>query len=514
MEINKGKTVTSVMVITVISKCLGFSRDMILAYYFGSNLITDAYLISQTIPESLFSLVVQAIGIGLIPIYTDIFHHDGEERANRFVDNVLLMCWLLTICLVVFVYLFPNRIVKIFAHGFSQDALRLAIKYVRITVFAMFFKISSSVFSSFLQAKDIFVLTALNGIVLDIVVIVSIILAFYIDDSILAWGIVFSAIAQMILLLPFVLKNKSTFSFKTFSFHDKNLLKIVKLFIPVMLGVGVSQVNLLIDRTLASTVSGGVSALNYANKVGLVFENIIILSLATVMFPSFAKYISQENFKKFSDSVYKSLEIVFITMIPCMLFLMFFSDEIIRLLFGRGAFDNSAIVKTSNAMFFYSIGLVAVSINAILVRALYALQKAKYVSYLSCLSLIVNICLNYYFLPFMGINGLALATSISNWVLTFLLAFYLKNYIGQYFRLRDCVKEGGKCLLAAIISSILMIFLFMLIQRLLLLKTNYILLGVISLLSLSIYIVVLIILKSDSLFTILNVAKSFNWRKK
>ena len=79
---NKKRVLSTVMLITLASKCLGFLRDVVLAYYFGAGTATDAYFVAQTIPEFLFSLVVQAIAIGFIPIYAEILHNEGRERAG------------------------------------------------------------------------------------------------------------------------------------------------------------------------------------------------------------------------------------------------------------------------------------------------------------------------------------------------------------------------------------------------------------------------------------------------
>ena len=115
MNSKRAKNISVVMIITVFSKILGFARDIILANYFGSSTITDAYFISQTIPEFLFSIVVQAISIGFIPVYTRIQAADGKEKADRFTNNIIKICLILALAIVVFVNLFTREIVHAFA---------------------------------------------------------------------------------------------------------------------------------------------------------------------------------------------------------------------------------------------------------------------------------------------------------------------------------------------------------------------------------------------------------------
>ena len=105
---NKTRQVSVVMIITVVSKCLGFLRDVVLAKYFGAGSVTDAYFVAQTIPESLFSLVVQAISIGFIPIYTQVLHDKGKEESNNFVNNILKLSLSLCVALVLIVNFFTT----------------------------------------------------------------------------------------------------------------------------------------------------------------------------------------------------------------------------------------------------------------------------------------------------------------------------------------------------------------------------------------------------------------------
>lgn len=414
MSKSNSKTVSIVMMITLVSKCFGFLRDIVLAYYFGAGSVTDAYLVAQTIPEFLFSLVVQAISIGYIPIYVEIVQNKTQADADAFTDKLMTLCLGLCAVTVTVVNLFGKQIVVAFASGFDEPTAMLATEFVSITAFALFTRICTSIWSCYLQAHKRFTVPALMGLVLDVVIIVSIIVAFYTSSVGLAYGLVFASTAQAIITFCVVHKTKPLYRFHKDFLHDQYIKKMLAMVIPVSIGVGANQINVLVDRTVASGFQGGVSALNYANKVDNVFENIIILSMATVLFPTFAEYASRQNYDAFRANLKKALNTVIVFMVPISLISMLFAPQIIEILFGRGQFDSIAIQQTSTSMRFYSIGLLFLSIHAILVRAFYAIQSVNVVMRNSCIAVIINVVLNFVLSKFIGLGGIALATSIAN----------------------------------------------------------------------------------------------------
>ena len=317
----------------------------------------------------------------------------------------------------------------------------------------MFFRITTSVVSACLQANNHFIFPAAIGLPFDIIVIISVIVASFTDPVVLAWGLVVAAAIQVLFLLPQFLKHLSFDFSQLFPFFTPSVKKMCSLFLPVALGVSAHQINILVDRTLASGVQGGISALNYANKTNNVVENIIILSLAMVMFPNFASYVSKKDFKSFIASVAKSLNIVIFTMLPCSAFFILFAPDIISILFGHGVFDADSAAQTSAVMRFYAIGLLSLSSNVIFIRALYAVQKVKWVSITACFSVALNVILNLTLSRFMGIKGLALATSITSvfslCVLYSLLRYQLKFSFWNLFN-----KELFKCFAATLVLTL------------------------------------------------------------
>lgn len=459
MSNNNKRNISVVMMITVVSKCLGFLRDIVLAYFFGTSDVTDAFFVAQTIPEFLFSLVVQAISIGFIPIYVEIKEKKGQADANSFTNNVLKICLILCVALIVFVNLFTREIANIFASGFEGNKALLTVQFTRIIVFSMVFRIVVSVYSAFLNANGHFTKPALNGVILDVVSIISIVVASFTASSVLVYGIIIATALQFVVLLSSVARTKPMITFSLKGILNEDVRRMLKLFLPVIIGVGASQINVLADKTMASSIDGAIASLNYASKANYVLENVIILSLATVMFPLFSKNVATNDIAAFRNNVKKSVDIVSFTMIPCAFLLFLFPDTIIKILFERGAFNASSLESTSYATKYYSIGLVFLAYNAIVTRALYAMKKMNKVSYISCASVATNIVLNFVLKPLMGVGGLALATSISSVVAAVFLTLSLKTEFGTVMPMIEPE------LIKAVISSIVMSLAILLINR-------------------------------------------------
>ena len=167
------KTALLVMIITILSKILGFGREIILSYVYGASAVTDAYLISQTIPSVIFSFISVGIATGFIPFYSRILNEQGQLKANKYTNNLSSALLLLSSIIVVIVLLFTQPIVKIFASGFSGETLELAVGFTRISVFGVYFTALLNIFAGYLRIHDNYIIPALVGLPMNLLIIAS-----------------------------------------------------------------------------------------------------------------------------------------------------------------------------------------------------------------------------------------------------------------------------------------------------------------------------------------------------
>ena len=384
-------------------------------------------------------------------MYSRISKAEGQLAANKYTNNLSNALLLLASIIVVFVLLFTQPIVKLFASGFSGETLDLAINFTRISIFGVYFTALISIFSGYLQVHDNYMIPALVGIPMNLIIIASLFISTKTNIYMLAIGSVLATASQLLLLVPFVRKTSYKYQ-PIFSLKDEHIKNMVIIALPVIIGQSVNQINVLVDRTLASGIAvGGISALNYASRLNGFVQSLFVASITTVMYPMISKMAAAKNMKGLKSYVSEAISTINLLVIPATIGAMIFSKEIVALLFGRGAFTPEAVAMTGNALFYYSIGMIAFGLRDILSRAFYALQDTKTPMINATIAVVINIVLNIVLSRFLGIGGLALATSISGIVSAFLMFITLRKKIGPFG-----LKEISISFIKISIASVLM----------------------------------------------------------
>ena len=261
------KAVYNVMIITIIAKLLGFGRELLLSYFFGANGLSDAYLISQTIPGTIFQFVGTGLATAFIPVYMKVKSAEGNEKANRFSNTILTAILMFSTIAIVIVWVYTEQIVKLFANGFEGDTLYYAVIFTRIGIFSLYFSAMIYIFNSYLQSNGEFSIVAFVAIPNSVVIMLAIVAGAKMDIMALPIGSVFAVFIQVIILLPAMKRQGYRFGMN-FEFGNFYVKEMIHLMIPVIIGVSVNQINVLVDRTIASQIAvGGISALIYADTV-------------------------------------------------------------------------------------------------------------------------------------------------------------------------------------------------------------------------------------------------------
>lgn len=447
------------MIITFLSKLFGFVRDLVLAYFYGASNISDAYIVSLTIPSVIFAFVAAGISTGYIPMYNRVQIASGDAGAKEYTNNLINVTFLLCSVIVLLVLLFTKQIVAVFASGFDDDTLNMAVQFTQISILSIYFTGMVSIYKSYLQIQGSFIITSLMGFVLNACILLSIYISSKYSLTFLAIGTVAGAAAQLIVLLPYVYRQG--YRYKLFvNLHDKHIKEMAVIALPVILSTSITDLNKLVDRTIASQIAvGGISSINYANTLKTFVMSIFVTSILTVLYPLISKMAAEGNVKGLKKSFRTSLIAITIIIIPATVGLMFFSEPIVRVLFARGQFDEYAIDMTSGALFFYAIGLIGFSFREVISRVFYSLQDIKTPTWNASISIIINIILNIILSKYMGIGGLALATSISGILCTVLLLRSLKKKIGD-IDLKQIFVSMSKVMVASIIMGITSIIIY------------------------------------------------------
>lgn len=446
------KTVLSVMIITVLAKVLGFARELMLSFFFGASGISDAYLISQTIPGIIFQFVGTGLATCFIPIYLNILNQDGEEKANYFTNTVLSIVFIFSTLVMLVVLGNTPFVVKIFASGFEGETLDNAINFTRIGIISLYFSSMIYVMNSYLQMKNRFGIVAFTAIPNSLIIMLSIIAGAKFNIIWLPIGSIMAVLVQAIILLGVARKEKFRLSLNV-NLKNPKVLEMGKLMIPVTIGVSINELNLLIDRTIASGIAvGGISALTYAESLIMFIQGIFVQTVVTVYYPSLTKMAEKGDVQGSKAALNDAMKGMFFLLIPVTIGCMMLSEDLVRILYERGNFGSDAVTMTSTALLLYTLGIVGYGFREIFSRVFYAFHDTKTPMINAGIGVILNIIMNLTLSPIIGIGGLALATSVAATITAILLFIQLKRKFGRIFEFKE-VKDYIKIIISTIVMG-------------------------------------------------------------
>ena len=452
------KSTSTFSFFTLISRILGYFRDVLIAIYLGAGPIADTFFVAFRIPNTFRRLFSEGtFNAAFVPSYSSELV-SGKERAQKFANKIfnLLLVGLLLIVLVV--EIFMPSFVFIIAPGFSDnsDKFELTISLTRITFPFLLFVSLSSFFSAILNSHNKFAVAAAAPIVLNIFLILILIFQSYLNDDLviyLSYAVTFAGIVQLIFLLFFLKKYyfpKITLNFKI----DHKVKLFFKKLLPSIFSSGVTQINILVGTIIASFQASAVSYLYYADRIYQINLAIAGIAIGTILLPNLSKHIQSNNKKKIDFIQNKALELSLFLSLPATIALLIASEEITSSLFGYGSFDLSSVKNSSNALFYFALGLPAFAVIKIFSSFLFARHNTKIPFYFSFFSVIINIIMSVYFFDKMGFIIIPIATTISSWLNSILLLIYLINK--EYFLIKfDFIKSFLKIVLSTILTSII-----------------------------------------------------------
>ena len=299
-----GKIIIVVMIFNLTSKLFAFFRELSLAYFFGASALTDAYIVAFSIPTIIFGIVGSGILNGYIPIYNQIKENSNDLMAKKFTNNFTNI--MLVTCFLVFItgFFFSSSLVKIFSYGFDQKTLNLASFFTKISLLTIFPLMLVSIFSGYLQLNNKFFAVAFIGVPTNLLYIIGTYIAYKNTNfNFLIFFSCFALIFQFIFLCPFIFKTGYRHNLKI-NIHDKNLQQLLTLSIPIILGTSLEQINILIDRTVASSLgAGAITILNYSGKLNGAILSLSIIAILNILFPKFSSLVSENNIEKLKEQV-------------------------------------------------------------------------------------------------------------------------------------------------------------------------------------------------------------------
>ncbi len=420
---------------TLISRILGYLRDILIAIFLGASIFADAFFVAFRLPNTFRRLFAEGtFNAAFIPSYTSA-KLKNKVTGKTFADDVLNFLLLILIFIVTIAEIFTPYLVYLIAPGFMDDDAKfsLAVELTRITFPFLLFICLSSFFSGILNSYNKFAAAAAAPIILNLILITSILFSYYFNLNItkqLSYGVTIAGVVQLIFLIYFsyeFYKPNFKFNFKITSkvkFFFKKLL-------PSIFSSGVTQINILVGTIIASFQSGAVSYLYYADRVYQINLAIAGIAVGTVSLPVLSKAFKSKNYSKITNIQNKSIQLSLLLSIPASLGLIIGSEEIVNGLFGYGSFSSKDVKMTAEALMFFGYGIIAFALVKIFSNFFFARDNTKTPFYISSFIVFLNVSISLIFFEQLGFLIIPLATSISTWVGVFIFLYFLKkkNYL-------------------------------------------------------------------------------------
>lgn len=455
---------------TLISRVAGFFRDLLIAKFFGAAMMADAFFVAFAIPNLFRRMFMEgALSSSLLPVYSDVREQSGARQARKFAGGMLVfLIFAGSVGCAVGIW-FAEPLMRALAPGFSSnpEKLSLAAQLTRIMFPFIIFIGLWAVAAGMLNAARRFFVPAFAPALQNVIIIIALLLAgFFVSrgEAIhwLAWAVVIGGAAQFFFQLPFMGKLR-ILPLPSIPWRVEGVGRCLALMGPAALGGAIFQVNVLVDRWLASFLAeGSISYLYYANRLVQLPHGILSLAVVSAVLPVLSDYAAKnrENSASADSERNAMLEAgrltLFIT-IPATFGLVALAHPIMEVIFERGAFTQDHTVASAAALQAYAAGLMFFGVTRLLAGVFHARLNTSFPVRCANIAVLANVALSVALMFPLGFIGLALATSCSSALnAVLLLRGVMREWSG--FPKKELVHSLSRLLVLGILTGLLAYF--------------------------------------------------------
>ncbi|WP_100333198.1 murein biosynthesis integral membrane protein MurJ [Bacillus alkalisoli] len=474
-------------------------RDVTIGYYFGSSSITDAYFAAMTIPTAIILFMLTGMKGAFLPSY---YKYEKDNKGFSHLTNIVKGTFGIGVIISLAGIIASPYIIRFFYPSFTDQAAEVAV-WTLIFYFAAVVLVGvNAVYEGYFDAKKKFSFSTFSQTIVVICTIGSmIILHSHIGIYSVPIGYFVGTIISLIMKLLY-LKPANFLNWKQ-KINRKEVQMFYIVFLPVGLTIAVGQINMFVNTLFAAGLGEGVvTNLNYAFRLVNIPQAIFGVVIATIIFPILAEAKSQNNDLLFKNGIEKGLSFMFLFLAPAVAGMVLLMKPLVQLVYERGAFDSIATSLTSEYAIFYIGSVLFYSIQAVIAKGFYTLEKGHYILRVGIFSIILNVIFNAILSKLMGPVGLALSTSLVGFIYSAITFTTLYKLVGG-FNLRRIGLEYTKIA----ISTICMIGLLLLVVQYLEGFGNVFYIITAIIIGVPVYFIALFLLKVESLREILRSSK-------
>ncbi|MGJ8528698.1 murein biosynthesis integral membrane protein MurJ [Maritalea sp.] len=427
------KNFASVGSATLLSRLLGFARDIMMAGILGAGPVADAFVAAFRLPNMFRRILAEGVfNTAFIPLFAKALEQEGEEQAKRFSANIVSSLIYILLVLTILAEIFMPQLILLLTTGFANDPekFELTVLLARICFPYLACMSLMAAYGSILNGLRKFFLAALAPVLLNVVLVI--VLAYLVVVSvetplagiIISGGVLVGGFAQ-IALVAWALMRTGFFPRLTWPKFDSDLKKFWALAIPAILTGGVTQINILVGTNIASSQESAIAYLYYADRLYQLPLGMIGIAIGVVLLPELSRLLKSGAATQAANVQERSLFFGLMLTLPAAVALFIIAEPIISTLFQRGAFDATATKQAAAALQIFALGLPAFVLVKVFQPSYFAREDTKTPAIFAAVSVVLNIGFSVLLFPKLQHVGIAWATTISGWANVLMLVVTL-----------------------------------------------------------------------------------------
>ncbi|MCP4685077.1 MAG: murein biosynthesis integral membrane protein MurJ [bacterium] len=418
---------------TAFSRVFGLIREQTMAYFFGVSAATDAFVTAFRIPNLLRDLFAEgALSSAFVPVFKEKLVNESDQEAFSLARTVATAILLVVGGIVLLGMVATPLIIFISAKGFAADPAKfeLTVSLTRLMFVYLLLVSLSALVMGMLNSFGRFGIPAVAPAVFNLGIIFSVVVLYGVLEVpvyALAIGVLVGGVGQLVVQLPSLVKIGFRFRLR-FNFLDEGLKRVVKLFMPMVLGMSAGRINIIVNTLLASfLIDGSITYLNYSYRLMHFPLGVFAVALGTVALPRASETAVRGDMDELGRTFSQTLGLNFFVILPSAAFLAMVGPDIVELVYRWGAFSKVDTANTALALLHYSYGLIGFAAVRVTVPIFYALKDSALPAKLSVVSVVLNIALYFPLIEILDFAGLAAATSVAGLVNISLLLYFLPS---------------------------------------------------------------------------------------
>lgn len=431
---SRGIMATTIVVttLTLCFKLLGFVKQMVVAYYFGTTGATDIYNVAFSFVGMLSSAFIKAITISMVSIYTHTLVQKGRDAASRLISACLELLLPVVLVVLLFTYMFTPFIAKLLAPTYTPDESLMLQHFLYICYPFFLFAVVTLVWTTIMDSNKDFVVSRTESFIGSVTTILCCV---FLNHVLAVTSLV---VAQYISYIIFgtmlLIRGRKYFTFTFTKLSEVPEVKMVLLTaLPLFIGNSVGQINRIVDHSIATGLpKGSVTALADAVVLEDFVCNILINNVVDILYVNFSTYVAENNQEQLLKTMRTAVNIMICIMVPITIITCMCSEQIVAIAYLRGNFDYNSLVMTSAALIGYAIGFTSSGVRDIVIRVLYSFKDTKGPMITGFFAVASNIIASIILSKFIGIMGVSIASSICLTVNFLINSHMLKKHVPSY----------------------------------------------------------------------------------